>query len=94
VQITIDDAPAGTEVLLDNHKLGATPDPIALPRDSKEIELAFRHPGYVSTTRKLVPDHDQKVSVALPRAKTRQPATTPPIGSGHDPHSIEDPFHH
>ena len=93
VAITIEHAPAGSEVLLGNAVLGVTPGPFQLARGTQAVELVVRHAGFVSAKLSVVPDQARTLAATLAPVRKR------PVSSGKtpknpaaDPHSIEDPF--
>jgi serine/threonine-protein kinase len=89
VQITIDKAPAGSEIVLGDRVLGKAPGPITLDRGTTAVKLTVRKAGFVGKTIDVVPDGDHTVDAHLDAIK-RTPHTT----TTHDSHDIEDPFRH
>ncbi len=93
IALDITGAPAGSEVVLANRVVGSAPGSVTLERGTAAVALVIRHAGYVSITRHVVPDHDDKLDATLHRRLA--PATTAPKpATGVDSHDIENPFHH
>lgn len=79
VDISIESEPSGT-VFVDGEQVGASPLTLHLQGERATVEI--RRPGYVSLTRALVLDRDQRLVVTLTpqkRATTKpKPVRTPP----------------
>jgi hypothetical protein len=94
IAITIDHAPAGSEVLLGDAVLGVVPGPFELERGTQPVALVVRHAGYVSAKLSVVPDQARTLDAALAPVRKRPPVSSgkTPRNPATDPHSIEDPF--
>lgn len=86
VTVTIDGIPEGTEVFCDGMLVGAGPGPVHLPRDGRSTRLLFKADGYVTTSRTVVTDRDQRLTVTLTRPARPRP---PPRPTRDD---LDDPF--
>jgi serine/threonine-protein kinase len=85
VAITVDKAPAGSEVVLAGQVLGKAPGPFTLARGTAPVTLTVRKQGFASKSIDVVPDGDRTVDVRLDPVRTHHTTT-------HDSHDIEDPF--
>jgi hypothetical protein len=85
VAITIDKAPAGSEIVLGDKVLGTAPGPIMIDRGSAAVTLTVRKAGFTSKTIDVTPDADRTIDAPL--APVHAHHTT-----SHDSHDIEDPF--
>jgi serine/threonine-protein kinase len=94
VAITIEHAPAGSEVLLGDAVLGLTPGPFQLARGTQPVELVVRHAGFVPAKLSVVPDEARTLDARLAPVRKRPPVSSgkTPGNPATDPHSIEDPF--
>ncbi|HUH02106.1 MAG TPA: PEGA domain-containing protein, partial [Kofleriaceae bacterium] len=93
VKVTIEGAPAGTEVYLAGNLLGVVPE-VQLPRGDDTLLLTFQLDGYKPATKQIRPVQDKTLEVALKKKKGR---TVTPKGSdgreGRDGrNTLEDPF--
>jgi hypothetical protein len=85
VAITVDKAPAGSEVVLGDQVLGKAPGPFTLARGTTAVTLTVRKQGFATRTIDVVPDNDRTVDVRLDPMRTHHTTS-------HDSHDIEDPF--
>ena len=65
VIITIGGVPEGTEGFAGGMTVGAAPGPVQLPRDASAMVLTFKADGYLTTSREVTPDRDQRLDVTL-----------------------------
>ncbi|MEZ4438722.1 MAG: serine/threonine-protein kinase [Polyangiaceae bacterium] len=85
VQLTIDSDPSGARVTVDGEVVGTTPARTTLARGERDIRLAIEKEGYEAVERRLVPQADQLVHVALSRVEPPSseakpsPASPPPL---------------
>jgi serine/threonine-protein kinase len=91
VAITIEHAPAGSEVLRGETVLGIVPGPFELDRDTAPVELVVRHAGFISAKLSIIPDQARTLDAPLAPVR-RRPVGNAPQHKTADPHSIEDPF--
>jgi serine/threonine-protein kinase len=94
VAITIEHAPAGSEVLRGDEVLGVVPGPFQLERGGLAVQLVVRHTGYVPAKLSVVPDQARTLDATLVPVRKRPPVSSgkTPKNPATDPHSIEDPF--
>jgi serine/threonine-protein kinase len=95
VTLTVEGAPAGTEVLGSNgERLGAAPGAIQLVRSDQPIRLVFHARGYEPSSEEVRPQADGKLSVRLQRLHARPKPSAPatPTKKKHDQDSIEEAF--
>jgi hypothetical protein len=97
VAITIEHAPAGSEVLAGDTLLGIAPGPFMLDRGSAPVAITVRHAGFLPVKVDVVPDQARAVDATLHALPKRPPppGSKPPLHRGSaatDPHDIEDPF--
>ncbi|CAN5917559.1 hypothetical protein BH11MYX3_BH11MYX3_34280 [soil metagenome] len=85
--ITITGVPDGTEVFAGGMTVGAAPGPVQLPRVAEAMVLTFKADGYLPTSTKVVPDHDQALTMVMKKKKGSGPGIRRP---GRD--DIENPF--
>ncbi len=84
VIITIGGVPEGTEVFAGGMTVGAAPGPVQLPRDASAMVLTFKVDGYLTTSREVTPDRDQRLDVTLKKK--------PGSGTRKTKDDILDPF--
>jgi serine/threonine-protein kinase len=79
VVVRIETRPAGATVSIEGNDMGTTPFDLRLRREPREVLVALRRAGYVSTGQSVVPDHDQSFVIDLaPNAKAGRPPPSPP----------------
>jgi hypothetical protein len=80
VAIVIESAPRGALVMVDGRPRGRTPLELHLPRGARPMELVLRHADHLPLARRLVPDVDQRLHLALvplPRKARPRPRPAP-----------------
>jgi len=75
VVIRVVSDPDGALVFLAGEERGKTPFDLKLPKGSEGVELTLKRDGYEDTVEKVVPDQNQRLRVALSRAKAKGSAT-------------------
>jgi hypothetical protein len=69
--ITVEGVPDGTEVSIAGTAIGVAPGPVQVPHADSAVVLTFKADGYLSMSKTLTPDRDQRVELQLkkkPRA--------------------------
>jgi eukaryotic-like serine/threonine-protein kinase len=88
VEIVVDSAPSGAEVLLGGTVQGTTPFVGRLPRDDRDVKLGIRHAGYIDRTILVHPTAPIRERVTL----TRKPAVAVPKPSTPERDRSFNPF--
>jgi serine/threonine-protein kinase len=68
VWLTFAHAPRGTVAFVGSERLGSTAEPLSVPFSEQGLRLKLTAPGYRAQTLSVIPNRDQRIELALPRA--------------------------
>jgi serine/threonine protein kinase len=77
VIITVTGVPDGTDVQVGGASIGVAPGPVQQLYGVDAVVLVFKADGYVALSQKVVPDHDQELTVKLKKKAGQGTGKTP-----------------
>jgi eukaryotic-like serine/threonine-protein kinase len=63
--VTVDGVPEGTEVSIAGTPIGVAPGPVQVPHADSPVVLTFKADGFVSLSKTVTPDRDQRLEIQL-----------------------------
>jgi hypothetical protein len=90
VIVTIEGAPAVTDVSIAGRFVGSAPGPVQLPRGQDPVILVFKTEGYLSVSKTITPDRAQ--TLAVPMKKRARPSPPPGVHGDDSRGTLAEPF--